>query len=175
MPFYLTDIKPPLSGFTVADKNNVIGQSNVKVPKCYLPHVPTLRVHVSENFGDCSLSIDSLGSTGTEKDDSTDENRQHIRFIPIRRPRAVISSPANDILIRNRNKIRDERLCATKNGAVLQNRHAKCEVKSHEVTYPSDTRKSKEPESNDKVDPIVKKKVNKSSIKSENVPRIWKF
>ncbi|KAF1880078.1 hypothetical protein Lal_00022207 [Lupinus albus] len=159
----------------MVDKKNVIGRPIVEVPKCYVPHVPTLRVHVTEDFGDCSLSLDSLGSTGTEKDDSTDENRRHIGVIPIRRPRAVISSPANDILIRNRNKIRDERLCAAKNGAVLQSRHAKCEVKSHEVTYPSATRKYKGPESNDKVDPIVKKKVKKGSIKSENVTRIWKF
>lgn len=160
----------------VMDKKNVIVRSIVKEPKCYVPHVPTPRVHVTEDFGDCSLTSDSSGSTGTEKDDNTDESRIHIRASSIPRPRAVISSPDNDILIGNRNKIRDGRLPASKNGTVLQNRHAHCKVKSHDVTdIPEDTRKSKKLESNDKIDPIGKKKVHKGSIKSENVPRNWKF
>lgn len=82
----------------------------------------------------------------------------------------------NDILIGNRNKIIDGRLPASKNGTVRQNRHAHCKVKSHDVTdIPADTRKSKKPESNDKIDPVGKKKFHKGSIKSENVLRNWKF
>lgn len=82
----------------------------------------------------------------------------------------------NDVLVGNRNKIRDGRLAASKNGAVLQNRHAHCKVKSHDVTdTPPDTRKNKEPGSKDKIDPVGKKKVHKGSIKSENAPRNWRF
>lgn len=82
----------------------------------------------------------------------------------------------NDILIRNRNRIRDERLSASKNGTVLQSRHAQCKVKSHGTTdIPPETRKCKESMSKDKSDPVGKKKVHKSNIKSENLPRNWKF
>lgn len=92
-PILFTDIGPTLSDFTVMDKKNVIVRSIVKEPKCYVPHVPTPRVPVTEDFGDCSLSSDSSGSTGTEKDDNTNESRVHIRTSSIPRPRAVISSP----------------------------------------------------------------------------------
>ncbi|KAK7268699.1 hypothetical protein RIF29_21405 [Crotalaria pallida] len=152
------------------EKKDAIVRSIVKAPKCYVPHVLTPRVLVTEDFGDCSMSSDSSGSTGT------DENKLNIRASSIPRPRAVISSPDNDVMIGNTNKIRGGRLSATKNGAVLQNRHTQC--KSHVVAEtPPDTRKSKEPESNnDKVDLVRKKKVHKgSNIKSEKVPRNWKF
>lgn len=84
----------------------------------------------------------------------------------------------NDILIRNRNRIRDERLSASKNGTVFQSRHAHCKVKSHgsgTTDIPPDTRKCKESGSKDKSDAVGGKKVHKSNIKSENLPRNWKF
>lgn len=82
----------------------------------------------------------------------------------------------NDTLIGNRNRTRDGRFSASKNGTVLQNRHAHCKVKSHDVAeVPPDTRKSKEPGSKEKTDPVEKKRVHKGSVKSENVPRNWKF
>ncbi|TKY51827.1 hypothetical protein E2542_SST23346 [Spatholobus suberectus] len=173
------------------DQKVVTMPSIVKAPKCYVPHVPIPRVPVTEDSGDFSLPSDSSRATGSENDDSTDENKVNIRASSIPRPRAVISSPDNDIMIGNRNKIRDGRLSASKNGAVLQNRHAHCKVKSHDVTdIPPDTRKHREPGSKDKInlvgknrelgskdkiDPVGKKKVHKGSIKSENAPRNWKF
>ncbi|XP_027366774.1 uncharacterized protein LOC113873025 isoform X2 [Abrus precatorius] len=158
------------------DQKVVSMPSSDEVPKCYVPHVPIPRVHVTEDSGDFSSTPDSSGGTGPEKDDSTDENKINIRASSIPRPRAVISSPENDIMIGNINKTRDGRLSASKNGAALHNRHAHCKVKSHGVTdIPPDTRKHKEPGSKDKIDPVGKKKVHKGSIKSENAPRNWKF
>ena len=78
----------------MVDKKNVSKPSIVKVPKCYVPPAPTPRVQITEDFGDCSLSSDSSGSTGPEKDDNTDENKMNIRASPIPRPRAVVSSPS---------------------------------------------------------------------------------
>ncbi|WVY97495.1 hypothetical protein V8G54_029646 [Vigna mungo] len=69
---------------------------------------------------------------------------------------------------------RDGRLSTSKNGAVLQNRHAHCKVRSHDVTgIPSDTRKHREPGSKEEIDSIGKKKTHKGSIKFEKVP--WRF
>ncbi|KAF1879217.1 hypothetical protein Lal_00047890 [Lupinus albus] len=157
----------------VIDKKNVIVRSTVKVPKCYVSYVPTPRVNVTKDFGDCSLLSDS---SETERDGNSDEVTLHIRAGPNPRPRAIISSPDNDILIGHKNKTRDGRVSATSNGAVLQNRRVQLKVKSYAVTdTPPDTRKSKEPGCNDKIDPIRKKNVHKVSIKSEKVPKSWKF
>lgn len=82
----------------------------------------------------------------------------------------------NDTMIGNRNRARDGSHSASKNGTVLQNRHAHCKVKSHQdADIPLDTRKSKEPGSNDKIDTVGRKKVQKGSVKSENVHRVWRF
>ncbi|XP_019426844.1 PREDICTED: uncharacterized protein LOC109335192 isoform X1 [Lupinus angustifolius] len=167
-------LKAFLSLFSpVMGKKNVIVRSIVEVPKCYVPNVPSPQVNVTEDFLDCSLSSES---SETEKDSNNDEVRLHIRAGPNLRPRAIISSPDNDILIGHKNKTRDGRLSATTNGAALQNRRVHLKVKSYEVTdTPPDTRKSKEPDSNGKIDPIRKKNVHKVSIKSEKVPKSWKF
>ncbi|KAG4908289.1 hypothetical protein AAZX31_20G186600 [Glycine max] len=158
----------------VMDQKVVSTASIVKAPKCYVP-VTIPRVLVTEeDSGDFSSVSDSSGATGSEKDDSTDENKVNIRASSIPRPRAVISSPENDMMIGNRNKNGDGRLSASKNGGVLENRHAHCKVKSHDVTdIPPDTRKQREPGSKDKADPVGKKKVHKGSVKFENAP--WKF
>ncbi|CAL0299838.1 unnamed protein product [Lupinus luteus] len=180
-----TDVRNPgLKAFLslsspVTGKKNVVVRSLVEVPKCYVapkcyvPHVPTPRVNVTENFVDCSLSSDS---SETDRDSNSDEVRLHIRAGPNQRPRAIISSPDNDILTGHKNKTRDGRLSATTNGAARQNRRVQLKVKSYEATdTPPDTRKSKEPESNGKIDPLRKKNVHKVSIKSEKVPKSWKF
>ncbi|KAL2325038.1 hypothetical protein Fmac_024096 [Flemingia macrophylla] len=137
----------------VSDKKVVTTPSIVKAPKCHVPQVTIPRVPVTEDSGDFSLTSDSSGATGSEKDDSTDENKVNIRASSIPPPRAVISSPDNDELIGNRNKIRDGRLSASKNGAVLPNRHAHLKVRSHNVTdNPPDTIKHREHGSKDKTD-----------------------
>lgn len=75
------------------DQKVVSTASIVKAPKCYVP-VTIPRVLVTEeDSGDFSSVSDSSGATGSEKDDSTDENKVNIRASSIPRPRAVISSP----------------------------------------------------------------------------------
>ncbi|CAJ1976537.1 unnamed protein product [Sphenostylis stenocarpa] len=159
----------------VTDHKVVSMPSVVKVPKCYVPHVPIPRVPVTEeDSGDFSSASDSSVTTGSEKNGSTDENKVNIRASSIPPPRAVISSPDNDIIIGNRNKIKDGRLSASKNGVILPNRHAHCKVKSHDVSdVPPETKKPREPGSKDEIDSVGKKKVHKGSIKFEKVP--WKF
>lgn len=80
------------------------------------------------------------------------------------------------MMIGNRNRVRDGRLPASKNGR-LQSRHAHCKVKPHDTTteIPPDTRKCQESGSKDKIDSVGKRKVHKGNIKPENLPRNWKF
>ncbi|WJX12281.1 hypothetical protein P8452_02796 [Trifolium repens] len=176
----------------IKDHKVVSVPSIVKVPECYVPHIIIPRVSLTEDFGDCSLPSDSSCSAELEKDEDTDErhggpekdgntddeNKVNIRASSIPRPRAVISSPENDQVIGNRNKIGKGRLSASKNSTVSPNRHAlaHCKVKSHETTdIPPDARKCAEPKSKDKSDPVGKKNVLKGSIKSDNLHRHWKF
>ncbi|KAG2376854.1 uncharacterized protein HKW66_Vig0174270 [Vigna angularis] len=158
----------------VTDNKVVAMPSVVRIPECYVPHVAIPRVPLTEDSGDFSVESDSSVTTGSEKAGSTDENKVNIRVSSIPPPRAVISSPDNDIMIGNRNKTRDERLSTSKNGAVLQNRHAHCKVRLHDATdIPSDTRKHREPGSKEEIDCVGKRKTHKGSIKFEKVP--WRF
>ncbi|XP_014523536.1 uncharacterized protein LOC106779836 isoform X1 [Vigna radiata var. radiata] len=152
------------------DNKVVAMPSVVRVPECYVLHVAIPRVPVTEDSGDFSVASDSSITTGSD----TDENKVNLRVSSIPPPRAVISSPDNDIMIGNRNKTRDERLSTSKNDAVLQNRHAHCKVRLHDATdIPSDTRKHREPGSKEEIDSVGKKKTHKGSIKIEKVP--WRF
>ncbi|CAK8571995.1 unnamed protein product [Lathyrus sativus] len=137
------------------------------------------RVSVTEDFGDGGLTSDLSGPGGLEKDgNNDDESKVNIRGSSIPRPRAVISSPENDLLIGNRNKIGNGKLSAPKNSTVSPNRHslAQCKVKSHDTTnIDSDARKCGEPKSKDKTDSVGKKKVHKGITKSDNLHRPWRF
>lgn len=162
------------SGSAELEKDEDTDESKVYIRADLIPRVP-----VAEDFRDSSLTSDLSGHGGLEKDGNTDdENKVNIRASSIPRPRAVISSPENDQVIGNRNKIGKGRLSASKNSTVSPNRHAlaQCKVKSHETTdIPPDARKCAEPKSKDKIDPVGKKKVLKGSIKSDNLHRHWKF
>ncbi|MED6186756.1 hypothetical protein PIB30_069763 [Stylosanthes scabra] len=172
---YSTCPPSPSRSVVQIQKKDVTKPSIVKAPKCYVSPLSSPRVQITESFQDCSLSSDS-GSTVPDKDDSIDENKTNTRASRVPRPRAVISSPYNDRLIGNRNEPNNGSSSPLKNGTSPQNRHAHCKVKSHEVAdTPLDTRKSKDPGSDGKIDPLGRKKVHKGSIKSENVNRIWRF
>lgn len=168
------------SGSAEPEKNGDTDESKVYIRVDLIPRVP-----VTKDFGDGGLASDLSGHGGLEKDHGPekdgnidDENKVNIRASPIPRPRAVISSPENDLMIGSRNKTGNGRVYVSKNSTVLPNRHAlaQCKVKSHDTTdIPRDARKSTEPKSKDRVDHVGKKKVHKGSVKSDNLHRHWKF
>ncbi|XP_058770833.1 uncharacterized protein LOC131644367 [Vicia villosa] len=168
------------SGSPEPEKEGDSDESKVYIRANLIP-----RVSVTEDFEDGGLTTDLSGPGGLEKDggpekdgNTDDENKVNIRASSIPRPRAVISSPENDLLIGNRNKIGNGRPSTPKNSNVSPNRHslAQCKVKSHDNNdIASDTRKSVEPKSKDKTEPVGKKKVHKGITKSENLHRPWKF
>ncbi|XP_045808175.1 uncharacterized protein LOC123902485 [Trifolium pratense] len=169
------------SGSAELEKDEDTDESKVYIRADLIPRVPV----ANEAFRNSVLTSDLSGhgglekDRGPEKDDNTeDENIMNIRASSIPRPRAVISSPENDHMIGNRNKIGKGRLPASKNSTVSPNRHAlaQCKVKPHDTTdIPPDARKCAEPKFKDKIDTAGKKKVLKGSIKSDNLHRHWKF
>lgn len=72
----------------------------------------------------------------------------------------------NDTMIGNKNRIKGERLQASKNHTVLQNRHALCKVKSSNITEnPPNMRKCNETaeKSSNITDPVQKGRPTKSA------------
>lgn len=61
------------------------------------------------------------------------------------RPRAVLSSPDNDGVIRNRNKVKAELLSGLKNHNLCQNRHIRCKVSPKRSTSENSITKKGEP------------------------------
>ncbi|XP_060671236.1 uncharacterized protein LOC132803348 [Ziziphus jujuba] len=53
-----------------------------------------------------------------------EDNQQNIGASSIPRPRAVLSSPNNDVVIGNKNRVKTERPSVLKNRKTIQNRHA---------------------------------------------------
>nr|XP_011462409.1 PREDICTED: uncharacterized protein LOC101306220 isoform X2 [Fragaria vesca subsp. vesca] len=85
-----------------------------RVPKSY---VPLPRVVVP------SISV----AEGVKKANKIEEmNKQNIRAGSIPPPRAVLSSPDNDMVIGNKNKIKAQRSSALKNHSMVQNRSTQC-------------------------------------------------
>ncbi|KAL5068275.1 hypothetical protein RYX36_019162 [Vicia faba] len=165
------------SGSPEPEKDGDTDESKVYIRANLIP-----RVSLTEDFGDSGSTSDLSGlekDGGPEKDGNIDDvNKVNVRASSIPRPRAVISSRENDLLIGNRNKIGNGRLSAPTNSTVSPNRHslAQCKVKSHDTTdIASDTRECVESKSKHKTDPVGKKKVHKAITKSDNLHRPWRF
>ncbi|KAJ7955485.1 Atp-dependent rna helicase dbp-7 [Quillaja saponaria] len=146
------------SSSPVRDRKDSSLTPNAKVPLSYVPHVPIPRVPVSEGLGFCSsLAIESLAFAGAENNNIY-EDKVNIRASTIPRPRAVLSSPDNDVMIGNKNRIKDDQRSASKNCSFGQNRHSRCKnIPSGTTQDLSKTRKSKDA-TNDKIDPKESKR-----------------
>ncbi|GLU08236.1 hypothetical protein SLE2022_251600 [Rubroshorea leprosula] len=131
---YLMSLKDVqyLSLHDPAKENHFVSPMLVaRIPKSYVP----------------DLVRDSVSAAqGVEKDNKGDqeENRPNIRVSSIPPPRAVLSSPDNDEVIGNRNKIKAEHAPAAKNHnqGIVQNRHT---IRGHSCSGNTiNSRKSKD-------------------------------
>lgn len=79
-----------------------------------------------------SLTNDSTSLSDEEKNDiKVDETEKpNVRASSILRPRAVLSSPDNDAVIGNKNRLKGERPEALRNHDMVPNRHAKAKCKA---------------------------------------------
>lgn len=97
-------------------------QNNEK--KIYEREKPDIRV--------TTLANNSTSLSDEEKNDvKIDETEKpNIRAGSILRPRAVLSSPDNDAVIGNKNRLKGERPAALRNHDTVPNRHAKAKCKA---------------------------------------------
>ncbi|KAL4273110.1 hypothetical protein GQ457_13G026330 [Hibiscus cannabinus] len=99
------------SSFPVKRHEDVSPMPTARIPKSYVPEV--------EKHSDTS----SEGSEKSKTKAEEEEARPNIRASSTPRPRAVISSPDNDAVIRYKNKIEGRQPTALKNHDTVQNRH----------------------------------------------------
>ncbi|KAH1096447.1 hypothetical protein J1N35_013368 [Gossypium stocksii] len=93
-------------------EDDVSPMPTARIPKSY--HAPEVDKH-----SDSTSEEAEQNKTKAEEE----ETRPNIRVSSTPRPRAIISSPDNDALIRNKNKIEGRQRTASKNHNTVQNRH----------------------------------------------------
>ncbi|XVF62772.1 hypothetical protein PTKIN_Ptkin09bG0035300 [Pterospermum kingtungense] len=117
------------SYFPVKRHQDVSPVFAARIPKSYVPAV--------------EKPSDSAPEEAEKNKTKTDEEvRPNLRVSSTPRPRAVISSPDNDAVIGNKNRIKKEHRTALKNNNMVQNRHT---TRSHiYARSPVNTRKSED-------------------------------
>ncbi|XP_062104439.1 uncharacterized protein LOC133815641 [Humulus lupulus] len=144
---YEEDISPP---------------SIAKIPKSYIPS------SIAFSFANDTpnVAIPKISALqGEDGDKNIDEDCKHnIRASSIPRPRAVLSSPDNDLVIGNKNRCKKEKTPVLKNRHLPQNRHALCKIIP---TTTEDVINSKK--SNENSDESKKEKT--SVLKNRNLPQ----
>ncbi|KAK9991689.1 hypothetical protein SO802_026674 [Lithocarpus litseifolius] len=114
-----------------------------KIPKSYVPNVLLSTTSVSESLVMPTISASEGAGEIDKKIDEDD--KISIRASSILRPRAVLSSPDNDVMIGNKNGIKAKRPSGLKNHNLVQSRHAQCKIISSNITECTvHTRKSKD-------------------------------
>lgn len=129
--------------FFPAKEHEDISPSYVaKIPKSYVPNVHMSTTSVSESL---IMPTISASKGAGEIDKNLDEDDKiNIRANSILRPRAVLSSPDNDMMIGNNNRVKAKRPSGLKNPNLVQSRHAQCKIISSNITEGTvNTRKSK--------------------------------
>ncbi|XP_024194909.1 uncharacterized protein LOC112198095 isoform X2 [Rosa chinensis] len=123
------DDQHALLDFSTPVKDKDVSPATVaKVPKSYVPRVVMPSISVAE---------------GAKKANKIEEmNKQNIRASSIPPPRAVLSSPDNDTVIGNKNRIKAQRPSALKNHSLVQNRSTPC-IPLHITENSINTKKSK--------------------------------
>ncbi|KAH7522001.1 hypothetical protein FEM48_Zijuj07G0091600 [Ziziphus jujuba var. spinosa] len=95
--------------------------SIAKIPKSYMPSVAIPTISVPEIP---KSESSSLAEAEKKNEKFEEDNQQNIGASSIPRPRAVVSSPNNDVVIGNKNRVKTERPSVLKNRKTIQNRHA---------------------------------------------------
>ncbi|XP_050217090.1 uncharacterized protein LOC126667976 [Mercurialis annua] len=108
--------------FPVKEYRDVSPLPIARIPSSYVPNV-VLPTELP------SQEPDNKSSTSTEEED-----KPKVRASSVSRPRAVISSPDNDALVANKNKVKALRPSALKRPNVIQSRHEQCKVAPSQAT-----------------------------------------
>ncbi|GMN53321.1 hypothetical protein TIFTF001_022458 [Ficus carica] len=125
-------------------EDDTLVPSIAKVPKSYIPNIavsPSNDMPKVVSMPKISV-LKEAEQDNREADD--EDGKQHRRACSIPRPRAVLSSPDNDMVIGNRNRSKTERSSVLKNRKLPQNKHAQCKVIPNTTEDSVKTKKSKE-------------------------------
>jgi len=92
-------------------------RSVVRIPKSYISNsdIPMTPLPKAEGKRDNKVK-------------DAEDSKPDVKVASVLRPRAVLSSPDNDGVIRNRNKAKADLLSGLKNHNLCQNRHTRCKV-----------------------------------------------
>ncbi|KAL4593781.1 hypothetical protein ACB092_M012500 [Castanea dentata] len=137
---------PPLnddSSFPAKENEEISPAYVAKIPKSYVPNEPMSTTSVSESL---IMPTISASEGAGEIDKKIDEDDKiNIRASSILRPRAVLSSPDNDVMIGNKNRVKAKRPSGLKNHNLVQSRHTQGKIISSDITECTvHTRKSKD-------------------------------
>eukprot|EP00257_Ricinus_communis_P020988 XP_015580364.1 uncharacterized protein LOC8265730 [Ricinus communis] len=124
------------SCFPVKEYRDVSPVPIAKIPKTYVPNI--------------LLPTESASEGVDNKSSSDEEDRPNIRASLVPRPRAVISSPDNDALIANKNRVKATQPSALKNHNLIRSRHAQCKVVPSQAIDESPLNTSKSKDTTDK-------------------------
>ncbi|KAM4117009.1 hypothetical protein ACJW30_02G092000 [Castanea mollissima] len=110
------------------------------------PKVKVREQEDQEDFKGPPLNDDSSFPGAGEIDKKIDEDDKiNVRASSILRPRAVLSSPDNDVMIGNKNRVKAKRPSCLKNHNLVQSRHTQGRIISSDITECTvHTRKSKD-------------------------------
>uniref|UniRef100_A0A7N2LXR8 Uncharacterized protein n=1 Tax=Quercus lobata TaxID=97700 RepID=A0A7N2LXR8_QUELO len=131
------------SSFPAKENEEISPAYVAKIPKSYVPNVLVSTTSVSESLIMPTISASEGAGEIDKKIDEDDKIT--IRASSILRPRAVLSSPDNDEMIGNKNRVKAKRPSGLKNHNLVQSRHAQCKIISSNITECTvHTRKSKD-------------------------------
>ncbi|KAH9764066.1 hypothetical protein KPL70_001395 [Citrus sinensis] len=143
------------------------GKNDVKIDE---KEKPNIRV-TSPTMDSTSLSDDGKNDV---KIDETE--KPNIRAGSILRPRAVLSSPDNDAVIGNKNRLKGERPAALRNHDMVSNRHAKAKCKASSTRIKSQLNTTSSNNVHENKSDIKGKKGSATADPSQRrYLRTWKF
>lgn len=123
------------SCFPVKEHEDISPPYVAKIPASYVPNVLMSTTSVSEGLIIPTISV----SEEAKKNDKNfeEDDKINIRANSILRPRAVLSSPDNDVMIGNKNRMKVKQPSSLKNRNLVQSRHVQCKVISSNITESS--------------------------------------
>ncbi|XP_059632302.1 uncharacterized protein LOC132274946 [Cornus florida] len=93
--------------------------------------------HISNSATPAVPVVKEAGKNNSSNRKDVEDSKPNIRAGSILRPRAVLSSPDNDGMIRSRKKTRAELMSGLKNHNLCQNRHTQCKVEPRTIVAES--------------------------------------
>ncbi|XP_052206414.1 uncharacterized protein LOC127810875 isoform X2 [Diospyros lotus] len=136
--------------------------SIVRIPKSYIPGATSPTIPLSRGEGE-----------NDSKKKALEDKKTNTRASSVPRPRAVLSSPDNDVMIRSRNKAKTGLLSGLKDNDSCQNRHTQCKVTPRRSAF--ETTKTTRRVSVEVADGLRGSGHNHKQVKTDSRTLKWRF